>query len=61
MRVQEIIGKDTDSLDDLIAVGTMKSELAGIQFAGKLPQMMVDSLDDEIKSILDELEDDEDE
>ena len=61
MRVQEIVGKDSHSLDELIAVGSMKSELAGIQFAGNLPQMMVETLEDEIKSIIHELEDYEDE
>jgi hypothetical protein len=52
---------EADSLDSLIKLGNAKKELAGIQFAAALPQMMIDSLEDEVKEILDILRGDEDE
>lgn len=60
-RVKEIVGMEADSLDSLIKLGNAKKELAGIQFAAALPQMMIDSLEDEVKEILDILRGDEDE
>lgn len=59
MRVKEIVGCEADSLDDLIALGNMKKELAGIQFAAALPEVLLKDLDDEIKEILDQLRSDD--
>lgn len=60
-RVREIVGADASSLDELIHLGNIKKELAGIQFAAGLPTLMTDELTLEIKEILVELEGDENE
>ncbi len=60
-RVKEIISMEADSLDDLIALGNAKKELAGIQFSAKLPELMIEDLEDEIREVLDLLRSDDDE
>lgn len=60
-RVKEIVGMEADSLDSLIKLGNLKKELAGIQFAAALPQIMVDSLNDEIIELLEIIRGEEDE
>lgn len=61
MRVKEIVGMEADSLDGLILLGNIKKELAGIQFAAALPELMIQDLEDEIKELLNQLRNDEDE
>lgn len=61
LRVKEIVGMEADSLDSLIKLGNMKKELAGIQFSANLPQMMMDSLEDEVVEILELLRGEDDE
>lgn len=61
MRVREIVGLEADSLDSLICLGGKKNELAGVQFAAGLPELLIGELHAEIKEILTELRGDEDE
>lgn len=57
---QEILQSDDSGLDHMIQTAKAKSELAGIQFVLNWPQSMVDMNEEEILSLMEMIQNEED-